>query len=244
MINEPYVGITENGDASCDYSWLNKVDRSIFSIIISKRLTPELIKNLIEKKEKVIFHLTCTGWGKSAMEPNAYTVDENYIAFTNLVEKGFPIEQIVLRVDPIIPTNHGLKIAEQVLEKFSLSGIKRLRYSFIDNFPRIKKQLAQINMSLPWESFNAPKQNIKKFYKLQTKYPMFEYESCAEINADQLGCISTKDFYIFGIEPPQLINAHMRPGCLCCTLKTELLDSSLLCPIGCRYCYRNSKLLE
>ena len=178
------------------------------------------------------------------MEPNAYTVNENYIAFTKLIEKGFPIEQIVLRVDPIIPTDHGLELAEQVLEKFSLSGIKRLRYSFIDNFPRIKKQLAQINMSLPWESFNAPKQNMENFYNLQTKYPMFEYESCAEVNADQLGCISVKDFNIFGINPPKLTNANIRPGCLCCTLKTELLESNSICPIGCKYCYRNSEIIK
>ena len=119
----------------------------------------------------MIFYLTCTGWGKSAMEPNAYTVDENYIAFTNLVEKGFPIEQIVLRIDPIIPTNYGLEITEQVLEKFSLSGIKRLRYSFIDNFPRIKNNLHKSTwaclgnrlmlLNKTWKAFIKYKPNIR-----------------------------------------------------------------------------------
>lgn len=39
------------------------------NIIITKRLTDELIEKLIEHKDKIILHLTCTGMGGTRVEP-------------------------------------------------------------------------------------------------------------------------------------------------------------------------------
>lgn len=244
MEKKLYVGITENGDASHDYSWYDKIDNSLFSVIISKRLTEELIEKLISKKDKIIFHLTCTGWGGTAMEPNAFDTNKTYNACMQLIKNGFPIRQIVLRVDPIILNDAGLDISANVLNTFHDSGIKRLRYSFIDYYPGIKKPLSEIGVTLPWETLHAPATEMKKFYDIQKKYPNYEYESCAEFNKHQLGCISTKDFSILGIASPPLTNANIRPGCLCCSLKTELLESQKHCPIGCKYCYRNLEIIN
>lgn len=237
------VGITENGDAAVDYSWYNKIGSSLFSVIITKKATPQFVRSVIEKREKIILHLTCTGWGGTQLEPNAYEVEKTRDAFDCLISQGFPIAQIVLRVDPVIPTQQGIERVELVLQAFADSGIKRLRYSFIDNFPRIRSTMHAMGFDLPWETIHASQKQRDLFYSLIVHYPQFQYESCAEKDEHKLGCISPRDFEVLHLDVPKLKRAHIRPGCLCCTLKTELLESTKLCPIGCAYCYRNSKIV-
>jgi len=239
MIN---VGITERGDAGLDFSWTKRLMRA--NIIISKNLNDQLIYCLIKHKDRVIFHMTCTGWGSSFMEPNVPEPYFSYQQVEKLLNAGFPLKQLVLRVDPIIPTVVGRLISEVALDLFSLlagDNKLRVRYSFLDMYPHVKERFRQHKMPLPYTSFKAPDDEIHNTLEMLSKYTKYyDFESCAEDTIHKIGCISHKDLEALGISDDfnETRAPQQRQGCLCPgASKVELLRNTTCCQHGCLYCY-------
>lgn len=138
------IGITEAGDGGLDFSWIDKLYD--INIIITKHLTSKnkkLLNALLNNADKIILHCTCTGYGKTLIEPNVPTPNEVYDGVLKLITLGFPVSQIVLRTDPIIPTDKGIKCVEEVWKQFSTLGIERCRLSIIDMYPHVKKKISR-----------------------------------------------------------------------------------------------------
>lgn len=229
-------GITERGDAGIDFSWVDKLLDA--NIIISKYLNDGLINELVLNKDKIIFHMTCTGFGESVIEPNVHNFWWTHQQALKLIDCGFPVEHIVLRLDPIIPTEKGISTADGVLDCFLDAGIRRVRYSFLDMYPHVKERFAQARLPLPYSTFCAPKAMIDNAMKMLDCYEdKYELEACAENTKHQLGCISQKDFDILGITEQAEPAGFQRKGCMCIAGKTELLSSKVQCPNKCLYCY-------
>lgn len=233
------VGITEAGDAGLDFSWVDKLFD--LNIIISKHLTErneQLIETLLKNSNKIIFHCTCTGYGSTKMEPNVPTPFEVYNGIKLLIQKGFPVQNIVLRTDPIIPTTKGIRRVEKIWDLFSDTGIKRCRYSVIDMYPHTKERLLKEYGKIPFDTFTAPqkmKDAVK--YAVENYKKPYSFESCAENLPEPVGCISKRDFDILGIPFDNPKGGFQRKGCLCVAGKTELLNNKKRCPSGCLYCY-------
>lgn len=232
------IGITEAGDAGLDFSWVNKLFN--INIIITKHLTTknmEFINALIEHKDKIILHVTCTGFGGTKMEPNVPTPEQVYNGVKLLIACGFPIEQIVLRTDPIIPTTKGLEKVKKVWELFADTGIKRCRYSVIDMYKHTKERIREVYGTVPFETFQAPKQMIDALRHEIETFGVYNFESCAENLPEQIGCVSKRDFDILSIPFENGDGGFQRKGCLCVAGKTELLTTKKRCSSGCLYCY-------
>jgi DNA repair photolyase len=201
-------------------------------------LNNKLIENLISNKDKIIFHCTCTGFGGTVIEPNVPEVESTHKQVQKLITEGFPTQQVTLRVDPIIPTEKGLQTVCNVLDMFKDTGIKRVRYSFLDLYPHVKERFTKADIPLPYNSFTTPKYMINNTLRLLDKYEdTYEFESCAETTKHQTGCISQKDLDILGIDEKIETGGFQRVGCMCATGKTELLNSKKQCSHGCIYCY-------
>lgn len=233
------IGITERGDAGLNFEWVDKLYQA--NIIITKHLTVKntrLIDALINNKEKIILHATCTGYGGTNIEPRVPTPNDVYDGVQTLIHFGFPAEQIVLRTDPIFPTQIGIATVKAVWEKFSDTGVKRCRYSVVDMYPYVKKRIIDVVGKLPFETFKAPKEMMEavKTAMLTSNMP-YEFESCAEDLPVQTGCISKKDLDILGIVAETEEGGFQRKGCMCLKGKTELLTKKRICPSGCLYCY-------
>jgi DNA repair photolyase len=233
-------GITEAGDAGLDFSWENKLLDG--NIIITKHMTisnQKLNKALLKNKDKIILHATCTGYGGTKVEPNVPKPYEIYQGVRELIKAGFPNEQIVLRVDPIIPTEKGLKTIIQPLALFKDTGVTRVRYSIIDMYPHVKERFLKEFGVLPFNTFKAPPKMIDNLMSFIEKYrERYTFEACAEELPDKVGCISQKDFEILGLDTSQIKEGgFQRKGCACCAGKTELLKNKKRCPSGCIYCY-------
>lgn len=230
------VGITERGDAGIDFAWVDKLLDA--NIIISKYLNDGLINKLIEHKDKIIFHITCTGYGETVVEPKVHNLFWTHQQIMRLIDCGFPIKQIVLRLDPIIPTQRGIDVADGVLDCFKDTGIKRVRYSFLDMYSHVKERMLQHNIKIPYNTFIAPKEMIDNALTMLDCYEnVYELESCAENTKHQLGCISQKDFDILGVSGIAQPVGYQRKGCMCIAGKTELLSNKTRCPNECVYCY-------
>lgn len=242
------IGITENSDPSYHLEIFDNLYDA--NIIITKNIiSEELIKKLIENKDKIILHLTCTGMGGSLVELNTPPKETTYAYFKKLLMGGFPVEQTVLRIDPCVPTKKGIETALSVIDLFSDTGIKRVRFSSLDIYNHIKPRFKEEHIPLPYDTFNAPKQAILALYEaLKSKCDKYgmELESCGEELIESISCISQKDIDILGLTNKiELIgNKGQRKHCNCPANKKQLIKDigkPHPCPNNCLYCFWKDK---
>jgi DNA repair photolyase len=230
------IGSTERGDAGIDFTWTKKLQD--LNIIISKNLNDKLIGHLIDNQDKIIFHSTVTGHGGTIIEPKVPKLDFSFEQFEKLILAGFDIKRFVLRVDPIIPTEDGLKVAKNVLEKYKNSGVERVRFSFLDMYEHVKIRFKKQGIELPYSSFHAPKEMIDNGLRMIEDYEKYyTFESCGEYLKYKIGCISKKDLEIAKIKGELNGSSFQRKACLCPANKKELLKDKKVCQHQCIYCY-------
>jgi len=243
------IGITETYDPCWVPDWEKRLKD--VNVIITKQLSDDMISKLVEHKDNCILHLTCTGFGGSKYEPNVPKLDWTYGQFKKFVSSGFPISQVVLRIDPILPfsSNH-LKYVEFVLHAFSSCTVRydkklRCRVSMVDLYPHVIERFSEANIRLPWTSFHAPRTAFEQVNRLLRKYEQhYEFESCAESGFDQTlvkqtGCATVKDIELLGKNTSEFTKQlnGTRKGCLCLS-KTNILGVTPgRCPHQCIYCY-------
>ena len=236
------IGITEASEIAFNLDAFDYLYDG--NIIITKRLTNALIDKLVEHKDKIILHLTVTGYGSSVLEPFVPKMEVTRKKFGELLNKGFPIEHCVLRIDPCIPTQKGMENMLAGVRLFSDTGIKRVRFSVLDMYDHVKKRFKENGLPLPYETFHAPLEQRKKMHDvlvgLGKKYG-FEVEACGEPGIESIRCLSQKDIDILGLtDKIKLVgNAEQRTNCSCPSNKQELIKEGFKkkCGNGCKYCY-------
>lgn len=208
----------------------------------------------LEHKDRLIVHATITGYGHSALEPNVPTPYEEFAAIMELVKAGFPMEKIVIRIDPIIPTEKGLLVAYRTMISFMEMGFQRYRVSVIDMYPHARSRFKKAGLPLPYgDNGFAPSQaqlskvddmlrQAKQFWEGMDNGKVLRIESCAEPGLTEpiaCGCISDYDLNLLGFSEDAESNGagYQRKGCMCYAGKTELLKHKTRCPHGCLYCY-------
>lgn len=248
MNTHPIIGITERGDAGVDFSWTEKINSTDYSVIITKNTTTARFhEEAIRHKDKMLLHATITGWGTSPMEPNVPAPLDSIESVVNLIKEGFPSEQVVWRIDPIIPTVlNGIEKAEQVfdlIEAFQpLHNVLRIRTSVFDAYPHSIRRIETAGYTLSSTAFTADNTSFAKINNMIAcwKAKGYSIEACAEprLNATHIGCVNQKDANLFGLDLSNFaLNGQNRRGCLCSTAKTELLSHRQQCPHKCAYCY-------
>ena len=249
------IGITERGDAGLDLSWASKLDTVDGAIVITKFLSPACYDALLANKEKLILHATLTGYGHSVLEPAVPPPYEELDALMTLVNAGFPKEKVVIRVDPIIPTEKGLRTADGVIWECMRKGFSRYRVSLIDMYQHARDRFAAKGLPCPYgPSGFAPNQEqlaaankllwgAKVYWTAEFGCPLedLRIESCAEpglTEAISCGCISPYDLSLLGLEDKDAAaTGPQRKNCLCYPGKTELLSNRKQCGHGCVDCY-------
>ena len=252
MITNFKFGITERGDAGLDLSWTKRLNAVVGAIIISKSDSPELRDALLKHQDKCIYHATCTGLGGTLFEPNAPTYEKKLAHIYDLIMRGFPRKQIVIRIDPLIPITwvptieKNLNIdyiptLKNILQFAQENEIETIRYSYLDLYDHNIVRLAK----LPFK-FNSYGKLTKNEIRLEEINPNLKYESCAEtfVNpSHKVGCISRNDLVRLGIEHMYRFtgSSHQRIECLCPCQKLELLNRNYQCDYKCVYCYWKDK---
>ena len=111
------IGITERGDIEFDNQWMFRFHNMDFCILISKGLPPIQGQNFMKNNaDRIIFHATTTGYGGSILEPNVMPYKQRLDKLKVFCDDGFPINQVVIRVDPIISTQKGVELAKNVIQ--------------------------------------------------------------------------------------------------------------------------------
>ena len=255
------IGITEQGDPAFDFNWIDKLRNNVVdgAIIISKGVNSQLEQGLLEFKDKIIYHNTCTGLGGTCLEPNVPPYKEKLDHVKRLMDNGFSASHIVMRIDPIVGediikfscepyiNNYDkfLEVLCEIIEFAVKNGIRRIRYSFCDYYKHVRERFHNqkiIDFSSSNTLYYDEQQRYLTLFKdIQSIYPFISFESCGEkytpIN-HKLGCVSIKDIKILGLDVNQCHERfNIRNECLCCSPKIELLSNKSQCPHGCLYCY-------
>lgn len=245
MDKSQYIGITETSDPAFHLEIFDNLKEG--NIIITKSLTDKLIEKLLEHSEKCILHATVTGMGGSKVEPFVPTMEKSVKQIKKLIVGGFPVNQIVLRIDPIVPTEKGIETALNVIETFKGLGIDRVRVSFLDMYKHVKERFAESNIKVPYESFHADeivrRSALDKIWTNAVLYGFKSIEICGEPGLESVPCISQKDIDILGLTDKIKLegNKEQRSSCSCPANKRELISydrrKSHKCGHGCLYCY-------
>lgn len=239
--NDQRIGICENTDPCFHLEIFDNLYRG--NIIVTKRLTDKMIEKLVENKGKCILHLTCTNLGDK-LEPFVPTLEQTYNKFKKLVGDGFPVEQVVLRIDPIIPTERGANTAFEVIRKFfPVSEIKRVRISFMDNYKHVIERFTEKGWEMPYQTFHAPlniRLNVLKEFQGMANQYGFDLEVCGEPGIPSIPCLSQKDIDILGLTEEIKLEGkkEQRGSCGCPANKFQLYKGKPEhCKNGCLYCY-------
>ena len=245
-------GITERGDAAFSDAWIEPVRLGVVSaaVVISKGLPiPAGQKFMKENPDKIIFHATTTGYGGTIVEPNVEKAFPRLDRLKEFCDSGFPMNHVVVRVDPIIPTRKGIDRAFGVVYYAAKLGFRRFRWSYLDVYKHVAERFKvagiDLNSELSKTRDEAKNEGATPEYwwaeardRLELEFPDIVFESCAEKSPDAVGCISKKDFELCGLNPNDCAGRKgQRAACLCCANKTELLDGRHRCPFKCLYCY-------
>lgn len=228
------IGITERGDAALDTNWIDWVLNKKPAILITK--DPYKLNNIlshIDSHPNIIVHATITGFGGTILEPNVPDFKTSLQGYYDLI-KHLGLIRVVLRVDPVIPTEKGITTAKTVITS-AISYKPRIRISFIDYYNHVKQRFNDLNIKLPWDSFHAPLNLRKKAWE-----ELGKPEICGEPDFECSGCISETDCKILGIELIKT-NKNQRFTCSCLANKHELLNRRNRCSHGCEYCYWKDK---
>lgn len=237
------IGITEAGDASLHYEWLDKINECDGIILVTKHVTDKLIEKIMAHEKKIILHATCTGMGGTIIEPNVPDYKTQLAQIQKLIDAGFPKEKITIRVDPIVPTEKGLQTAQKVINE---SPIRHFRFSILDTYPHVRERFKTHNIPLPYgDYFQASAAQFALVRNwLNTQKPTDIFECCAEkyvtngTKAKIIGCVSKNDIANLGLTlDKEYETGIQRPTCHCLSCKTELLHNKKRCAHGCLYCY-------
>lgn len=230
------IGITEAGEVAFNLDIFDRLYEG--NIIITKRLSDKVIEKLVEHQDKIILHLGCTGFGGSPVEPLVPIPEQTYNKFQKLISLGFPLSHVVLRIDPVIPTDRGIETAWKVLEMFKDSGIPRVRFSILDMYNHVKERFKELGFPIPYDTFHAPYEIRKKVYDLFMNYDQFIIETCAEPGFQSVSCLSQKDIDILGLNIKLEGLKEQRKNCGCPANKTELIKGKPhRCEHNCTYCF-------
>lgn len=249
--NSQKVGITEVGEISFALDTFDRLYDA--NIIITKRLTSGLIDKLVEHRDKCILHLTVTGFAGSKIEPFTPLITTTLSHTKELIEKGFPISHIVLRIDPIIPTVKGIGTAITVLSTFSNLGITRVRLSFLDMYKHVQSRFKNEGLDIPdiyknedgtvnfHVSLEERKEKLKQIEDFAKGIGFTSVEVCGEPGIESVSCLSQRDIDILGLTDKITLigNKGQRGSCGCPANKTELLKVGKphRCENSCLYCF-------
>lgn len=245
------IGVTEAGDAGIDLSWVNKLDEVDGAVVITKNISAAFSDAVFENRGRLIIHATITGYGGTILEPNVPNPQENFDALQSLLQRGFPREHMVIRIDPIIPTVKGIQVAFDVFKKAIDNGYSRFRVSIIDMYPHVRERFRAAGLPRPYSDigFHPSPDQVKAvdemligaFAYYGARNPMPKIECCAEPgleNALHCGCVSFYDLHLLGLDAAEDDHTgYQRPNCMCYSGKQELLENKKRCPHGCLYCY-------
>ncbi|RKY84397.1 hypothetical protein DRQ09_08695 [candidate division KSB1 bacterium] len=204
------------------------------------------VNEWLKNYRQIYIHYTITGMGGSVLEPGIPGEDVLLDRLDEVIEFVQKPERIALRFDPIVhlylPNGKiysNLYKFEKITKKASYAGIKTIKFSWMQEYPKVIKRLAENKIYPVLISKEKKMKELKKMKEISSFYKV-KLEGCCTEETEISRCI---DGFLFNKLHPD--------GEICSTKKakgqrklcgcTESWDIGwyFTCPNGCLYCYAN-----
>jgi DNA repair photolyase len=181
------------------------------------------------------------------LEPNVPPLSERLDTMYELSEKFGP-ERIGWRFDPVVFSSGGtgaiIDIFEKIADKVVLTGVKRVIFSFMDNYPKIDNRLKKKNISLSVFDDATKRRIARELSAISHKSGLALENCCDDIGEAEgvikRGCIDGALLSALAGEPANIRkDTGQRKTCLCTKSRDIGSYSDMPCPHGCLYCYAN-----
>ena len=96
------------------------------------------IKRLLETDIPKLIHFSITSLGGTPYEPGVMKYNDLLDRIKDLIAQGLDPNCVTIRVDPIIPGVTNFDDVENIVRRASEMGIRRIRFSVMDNYPENK----------------------------------------------------------------------------------------------------------
>lgn len=213
------------------------------------------LRNLISKYDQLYFHFTITGLGGSFIEKGVPFPSQAVSQLGSLLKITGSPARISVRFDPIVYWREAGKIKTNLyfLEKMAPAlnalGLKDIRFSFAQWYPKAKKRAARYGFEYLDPSVDEKKEAARYLVKVAQKWQLNLF-SCSQ---DFLAAIP-------GIMPSACIDGRLlarlhpqqeavlfrkdksqRKECHC-TESVDIGSYTQFCPHSCLYCYANPRI--
>ena len=209
------------------------------------------VRQALARYDQVFCHLTITGLGGTALEPNIAPWPEVSAQLPELIEFAGDSDRISVRYDPIVHWYEGdeihsnLALAEPILRQVHGAGIRAVRISFATLYGKVRRRKG-------WHWYDPPlEQRIQITRGLVDLARSLDLSlfSCSQNELGQAGALPSRciDGELLALLHPLHLPAAtgkdpgQRAECGC-TPSVDIGSYLMRCPNGCRYCYANPRI--
>lgn len=208
-------------------------------------------RQALARYDQVFCHLTITGLGGTALEPNIRPWQQVAAQLPELVEFTGDPRRVSVRYDPLVHWYEGdqvhsnLEFAEPILRTVSAAGIPAVRISFATLYGKVRTRRG-------WRWYDpAPEQRLAiacDLVQLARELGLTLY-ACSQGDLLAAGALPSSciDGQLLAALHPRRLpaaagkDAGQRRDCGC-TPSVDIGSYEMRCPNGCRYCYANPRI--
>jgi len=201
--SKPKIGYFDNFDAT-NHIHLYAKKLVDINIITTKNLTPDFIDFAITNKNRIFLHIIINGMGATIIEPHIPTVKYMFDNISKLIKLGFPKNQILIIVKPIIPNDNGLKALQFLLRLFTEFKQLRLRYVRFEILKYYKNSDNQYSIANRYIYSRVKQHKMEDLFKSDQifyyKYKILleKYKNIITIDNETEPLIGTRELKPFG----------------------------------------------
>ena len=196
------------------------------------------IKRIFETNIPKLIHFSITGLGSTPYEPGVMRYNDLLDRIQDFINQGLDPNSVTIRVDPIVPGVTNFEDVENIIRRASEMGIKRIRFSVMDNYPANSKKgtksteeyFAALGTNYDFSKYYdlAPTDRYTKGYNLGSKYQKFAKQEIIDDIARKMLEITNKYGCKLGTCAENInISGISKEGCLSVSQVNEMLGTNI-----------------
>lgn len=209
------------------------------------------LKNCLEELDHIYILLTVTGLGGTPLEPFAPNTEEVFDQLPQIIDFIGSPQRLALRYDPLIDALHkgekhisniNMNLFEEILEKASSLGIKRIIVSYVTLYKKVVERLERNEFAIVDHKIEEITGFIKNKMKTRVEKLEIELSTCVLPNLTTKGCIDGNTLSLLHPKQEPCSKAKdrsQRQTCHC--TKSYDIGQWFSCYHNCLYCYGNPK---